>query len=144
MRRKSGRMKSPEKEATEAALTAALKRLNNDADDFIYKLLTESERLTVGRRVLIAHLILSGYTRMEINQLLSVSPNTYTKIKRWLDSELPDFESTHKTAQARSSADGNPHKRHSAAFTLENLRKNYPMHFLLFTLSSKLLNRLKN
>jgi Trp operon repressor len=82
MRKKLERMKPAEKVATEAALAATLKRLDNRADYFINNLMTERERFMIGRRVLISNLILSGYTQMEINQRLSVSPNTFTKIKR--------------------------------------------------------------
>jgi len=144
MRKELKKMKSAEKVATEAALNAALKRLGNNADSFVINLLTESERLTIGRRVLIANLILSGYTRMEINERLSVSPNTYAKIKRWLDEELPNYESTNLIERKRLSVKTEVRKRYPAAFSFESLQRKYPMHYLLFTLSKELIKRLES
>jgi uncharacterized protein YerC len=143
MRKKLERMKSAEKAAIEAALISALKRLNNNADTFIRSLLTERERLTIGRRILIANLILSGYTQMEINERLNVSPNTYSKIKRWLDEELPNYESTNKIERGRLEAKTKTRKYYPAPFSFESLRKKYPMHYLLFTLSKDIINRLE-
>jgi uncharacterized protein YerC len=144
MRKKLERMKSAEKAVTEAALLSAIKRLDNNADTFISNLLTERERLTIGRRVLIANLILSGYTQMEINERLSVSPNTYSKIKRWLDEELPDFENTNQIERGRLKAKTKLRRHYPAPFSFESLQKKYPMHYLLFTLSQELIKRLES
>ena len=143
MRKKLEKMKSAEKAATEAALSAVLKRLNNNADHFISSLLTERERLTIGRRVLIANLIISGYTQMEINQRLSVSPNTYSKIKRWLDDALPDFQTTNEIERARLNAKYKVKVQYPDPLTFAALRKKYPLDFLLFNLSKELIDRLK-
>jgi len=143
MRKKLEKMKLEEKVATEAALTAVTKRLNNSADHFIQSLLTERERLTIGRRVLIANLILSGFTQMEINQKLSVSPNTYSKIKRWIDDELPNFEATNEIERARSVTKYKARMHYPKPLTFAAMRKNYPLDFLLFNLSKELIDRLE-
>ena len=143
MHKKLEGMKSAEKAAINAALSAALKRLDNNAEYFISNLMTERERLTIGRRVLIANLILSGYTRMEINQQLSVSPNTFAKIKRWLDEALPNFESTNEIERVRLSVKVTKVMRRPNPLTFDALRKKYPMHFLLFNLSKELIDKLK-
>lgn len=144
MSKKLEKMKTAEKAAVRASLEAALVRLNNNADLFIENLLTETERLTIGRRLLIANLILSGYTRMEINERLNVSPNMYAKIKRWLDDELPQFESTTKIERARIKLKNKAKKIYIDPFSFAALQKKYPMHFLLFTLSKELINRLES
>jgi len=73
------------------------------ASAFLNNLLTEKERLTIARRLLIASMIQRGETYMEINEKLSVSPNTFTKIKKWLESELPNYNSVieHTTKATR-------------------------------------------
>jgi uncharacterized protein YerC len=144
MSKKLGKMKIAEKTAVKASLEAAVIRLNNNADSFIDNLLTETERLTIGRRLLIANLILSGYTRMEINERLNVSPNMYAKIKRWLDDELPDFESTTKIERGRIKEKKMTGKVYLDPFSFAALQKKYPLHFLLFTLSKELIKRLES
>jgi len=107
-------------------------------ENFLNKVLTEGERVTIGRRLLIAQLILSNKTYFEINEKLSVSPNTYSKVRKWLQSELPDYElvlaqyaTTSKTAK----------RQRIKPFSFKHLQKKYPMHFLLVSLTENLLNR---
>jgi Trp operon repressor len=144
MRKKLERIKPAEKAATKAALSATIKRLDNNAEDFINNLLTERERITIGRRTLIANLILSGYTQMEINQRLSVSPNTYTKIKRWLDSALPNFESTNEIERGKINSQAKIATSRIDPLSLAAMEKKYPLHFLLFTLSKNVIDNLKD
>ena len=143
MRKKLEKMKPTEKAATEAALSGVLKGLNNNAENFINSMLTERERLTIGRRALIANLIVSRHTQMEINQMLSVSPNTYSKIKRWIDDELPNFETTNEVERARMRIKHKERPHYPNPLTFEALRKRYPMDFLLFNLSKELIDSLK-
>jgi Trp operon repressor len=143
MRKKLEMMKRAEKAAIEAALAASIKQLGNDANHFISSLMTQRERFTVGRRVLIANLILAGYTQMEINNRLSVSPNTYTKIRRWLDEELPNFETTNEVERSRLNAKNKAKTQYLGPLTFKALEKKYPMHFLLFNISKELIDNLK-
>ncbi len=136
-------MKTAEKTAVRASLEAAVVRLNNDADLVINNLLTDTERITIGRRLLIANLILSGYTRMEINERLNVSPNMYAKIKRWIAEELPNFESATKVERSRIKTKNKVEKPYIDPFSFAALQKKYPMHYLLFTLSKELIKRLE-
>ena len=60
------------------ALYASAKEFsgNKPVESFIESLLTHSEKMALGRRILIAQMILASKTRMEICDTLQVSPNT--------------------------------------------------------------------
>lgn len=77
---------------------------------FLRDLLTESERVMLGRRIWIARLLLSGNSQAEIGKRLKVGPNTIWRVQKWLEDQFP--------------GDG----RHDYAA----LKKKYPLHFLLF------------
>lgn len=100
----------------------------------ITRLLTQKERITIGRRILIAQAILAGKTRYEINNHIQISPNTFTQIKRWLESEFPDYISAHK----RTLSETKVQKVRIEPFSYEHLKKKYPAHFLLFSLVEEL------
>ena len=87
----------------------------------------------IGRRILIAQAILAGKTRYEINNHLSVSPNTFTQIRRWLESELAEYHSAHATGVKE-------HKVKTLDFKSSRsyLQRNYPGHYLLFSLVEEL------
>lgn len=56
---------------------------------FIDNVLTEGEKMAVGRRILVARMILNGHTYYEINEQLQVSPNTFSQVRKWLDGQMP-------------------------------------------------------
>lgn len=100
----------------------------------LHNLLTPKEKIQIGRRILIAQAILAGKTRYEINNHLSVSPNTFSQIRRWLESELQEYSSAHqKTAPSKLQK-----KQTRKAFSYEHMRNAYPAHFLLFSLVEEL------
>jgi hypothetical protein len=80
---------------------------------------------------------------MEINNLLNVSPNTFTKIKRWLETEVVDFAtiSSESSPSTKENADNKPSSQHPYDF--KALQKKYLLHFLLFTLSEKIVKDLQ-
>lgn len=97
------------------------------------RLLTKTEKIKIGRRLLIARAILTGKTRMEVNEKLQVSPNTFAQIRRWVESEFTEY-----TPSTNVNKKTNSNRKHYTPFSFEHLRKRYPGHFLLFTLSKEL------
>ena len=71
----------------ELALKAFSVAAKSAPDSLLVKLLTNKEKVALGRRLIIAEAIKAGKTRMEINERISISPNTFTQIKRWIDSD---------------------------------------------------------
>lgn len=99
---------------------------------FLCDLLTESERIMLGRRVWIARLLLQDTRPDNIVVALKVSYATVYKVERWLNDQLPGYEQAlaglekeiDKRAMRREIKD-NP-------FGYAALKKKYPLHFLLF------------
>lgn len=126
-----------EKDIEKIALEVFQTTIPNDQDNVISSLLTKHEKVTVGRRIIIAQGILAGKTRFEINEYIKVSPNTFTQINRWLESELGDYHSAHK--QLKRSREFT--SKRIVPFSFEHLKRNFPMHFILFTTTEKLLKK---
>jgi uncharacterized protein YerC len=99
---------------------------------FLRDLLTKSERIMLGRRILIARLLLSGNTYEEVGRRLGVSRTTISRIEHWLEDEFPGYEQAIKGLEkemdkraVRAEIKDNP-------FSYAALKKKYPLHFLLF------------
>lgn len=103
----------------------------------ILSLLTPKEKIMLGRRLLLAQGIIAGKTRFELNNLIRVSPNTFAQINRWLESEL----GTYTPAQEAKKTDKRSTSRYVRPFSYEHLKKKYPMHFLLFSMIEKLIEK---
>jgi uncharacterized protein YerC len=108
---------------------------NND-DSILIKLLTTKEKISLGRRLLIAEAIKAGKTRMEINERISISPNTFTQVKRWIDSEQKIYTSA-KTNHEVSRKHLSRHKQ-VEKFSYQDMKRRYPAHFLLFAIVEEL------
>jgi uncharacterized protein YerC len=145
MRREISKIREREKQATLAALYKAAERIKGEASvqTFINDILTESERITIGRRLLIANLILTGQTYSEIHNQLGVSPNTFSRIRQWLTGRFPDYDQTLKDTYPVSSKTRADYTK-AVPFSFAHLEKKYPLHYLLFTLSRKVITDLKS
>lgn len=101
---------------------------------FLKDLLTESERIMMGRRILIARLLLSGKTYAEIKDDLRVGNSTIRTVERWLNDQFPGYESAvrgmEKEFEAREKRYDDKYMYATSA--LYRLKKKYPLHFLLF------------
>ncbi len=118
-------------ETLDALYTAAGTVRGRDAMKlFLRDLLTPSERIMLGRRILIARRLMAGGTRESIAAELKVGPDTIFRVHRWLQDQLPGYE------QAIAGLEGEFKKREEkklyATSALYRLKKKYPMHFLLF------------
>ena len=104
----------------------------NAAKEFLRDLLTENERIMLGRRILIARALLSGATHDQIVERYGVGKDTIGKISHWLDDQLPGYETV--LAKLEQVYTARAEKRYIAAnpFSFAALKKKYPLHFLLF------------
>ncbi len=103
---------------------------------FLRDLLTESERIMLGRRILIARMLLAGCSHRYIAEGLSVGTDTVWRVQQWLNDQLPGYE---KAVQGMSEElekrywKSRAGKRELyAKSALYRLKKKYPIHFLLF------------
>lgn len=101
---------------------------------FLRDLLTESERIMLGRRIMIAQKIMAGIGYNEIADDMHVGKDTVARVHRWLRDQLPGYENAIKEmekefAARKKKADD---KYLYATSALFRLKKKYPLHFLLF------------
>ena len=104
---------------------------------FLRDLLTESERIMMGRRILIARRLLTKATYEDISADLGVGHDTIRRVHRWLEDQFPGYERAIKEMERefekRKEING-INKRLYATSALYRLKKKYPLHFLLFPL----------
>ena len=97
---------------------------------FLKDLLTPSERIMLGRRIIIARLLLSGETYSEITKRMGVGHDTINRVQKWLEDQFPGYEDAVKRVEEEFSK--REEKKLYYESTLYQLKKKYPMHFLLF------------
>ncbi len=97
---------------------------------FLRDLLTESERVMAGRRILIARLLLSGATYDEIYTRMGVGHGTIRNVDRWLSDQVPGYEDA--IAALEEEFGRREFKKKYAKSMLFRFKKRYPLHFLLF------------
>ena len=97
---------------------------------FLRDLLTESERIMLGRRIIIARLLIAGESQRDIESQLKVGRDTIGRVQRWLEDQLPGFENAVEDLERE--LDAREMKRAYAQSALFRLKKRYPAHFLLF------------
>ncbi len=97
---------------------------------FLRDLLTPSERIMLGRRLIIARKLLSGETYDEITQTLGAGSDTISRIDKWLSDQMPGYEQA--IAGLEKELNRRQEKKLYATNTLYRLKKKYPLHFLLF------------
>lgn len=151
MSKRTEHIRYTEKEMTLAALEEAAKRMEGPypALTLINELLTESEKLTIGRRILIAQMILAGMTQAEINYTLSVSPNTFCRTRKWLEGQIPNYDDALREAMVLENErsdkryeERSSRKQYAPANTFRGMRQRYPAHFLFFNLADELFKHL--
>src|SRR3989344_624072 len=73
---------------------------------FLRDLLTTSERIMLGRRIIIARKLIAGETHRKIEEDMKVGRDTVQRVQRWLDDQTPGYE--HAVAKLEKELD----KRH--------------------------------
>ncbi len=102
---------------------------------FLRDLLTESERIMLGRRIIIARKLLNGGGCDDIATEMHVGYDTIYRIQRWLDDQLPGYEKA--IAEWEKELDKRQAKKLYATSAIVRLKKKYPLHFLLFPTPKK-------
>ncbi len=97
---------------------------------FLRDLLTESERIMLGRRILIARLLLQDETSDSIRQRTGAGYATIERIRRWLHDQIPGYETA--IAAMEEEFGRRDFKMKYARSMLFRFKKRYPLHFLLF------------
>jgi uncharacterized protein YerC len=96
---------------------------------FLRDLLTESERIMLGRRIIIARMLIAGKSYENIQDELGVGVTTISKVHRWLNDQLPGYE---QAIQGLEKIHKSRMLKFEAKKRFANLKRKYPLHFLLF------------
>ncbi|MBC7836252.1 hypothetical protein H7X87_00525 [Acetobacteraceae bacterium] len=131
MKRKVGDLSKEETIVTlDALYTAATAMKGRDAVKlFLRDLLTPSERIMLGRRIIVARLLIARVPYGEIEKRLRVSSTTIGRVHRWLKDQFPGFEQA--IAGMEKEFESRNEKKLYATSALYRLKKKYPLHFLL-------------
>lgn len=124
-------------EILDALYTAASSvRGRADMKLFLRDLLTESERIMLGRRILIARMLLAGCSHRYIADRLHVGQDTVSRVQQWLDDQFPGYEKAiagmTEALDKRYWNSKAGQRELYAKSALYRLKKKYPIHFLLF------------
>lgn len=134
MKRKAKDLTNKERMQTlDMLYTAASSVRGRDAVKlFLRDLLTESERIMLGRRIWIARLILKGEKYDEIAQKLTLSYKTIYRVARWLEDQLPGYEHAIKGMEKEFKGREKRFEIEHGPFSFRAMKRKYPLHFLLF------------
>lgn len=101
---------------------------------FLRDLLTSSERIMLGRRILIARKLLAGESSRTIAADMKVGNDTVYRVARWLEDQMPGYEQAVKAMEKEFENRKQKYedKKLYATSGLYRLKKKYPLHFLLF------------
>jgi len=97
---------------------------------FLKDLLTPSERIMLGRRIIIARKLLNDESYREISGSLGVGHDTIIRVHKWLNDQMPGYEQA--IAGLEKEFDKRQEKKLYATSAMYRLKKKYPLHFLLF------------
>jgi len=112
---------------------------------FLRDLLTESERIMMGRRIIIAQRLLEDKSYLEIKQELGVGMDTVIRVHRWLEDDIDGYEKVvKKLEKVFESRQEKRDKAYLDPFSFEGLKKRYPLHFFLFNLFDDLNKKTKS
>lgn len=91
---------------------------------FLRDLLTQSERIMLGRRILIAQRLVAGDRYDDIQAALGSGPGTIANVERWLQDQVPGYEKAIEGMEAEYvKRRGPPRERDSLAY----LKKRFPL-----------------
>jgi uncharacterized protein YerC len=97
---------------------------------FLRDLLTESERIMLGRRIMIARRLIAGKSQRNIGAELKVGTDTVWRVQRWLYDQLPGYEKA--IEELEKELRKREFKKNYATSALFRLKTKYPGHFLFF------------
>ena len=123
------------------ALYTAIESLKSreETKSFLRDLLTESERIMIGRRIIIAQKLLKDQSYEQIMREMKVGPDTIMRVHRWLEDENNSYEKVikqlEKTFESRQKS---IKKEFYDTDSFKSLKRRYLLHFFLFNLFDKL------
>jgi len=121
--------------------SVATLRGREEVKNFFKDLLSESETIMLGRRLMIAKELLEGKTYQEIEEAYHVGKATIGAVQHWLTSGFGGFEPTiERFAREWDKRAKRKEERIKARdpFSMAGLKRRYPMHFLLLNLFDEL------
>lgn len=132
MKRKIKDLSEKEKVETLDALYTAAGSLQGRAamKEFLKDLLTTSERVMLGRRIIIARRILAGDLTTDIAKDMKVGFDTIYRVQRWLNDTMPGYENA--IAELEKAEVKRRVQKYPEWGTFAYLKRKYPLHFLLF------------
>lgn len=115
-------------------------KTREDMKKFLRDLLTESERIMIGRRIVIAHKLLQDEGYDQIAAELKTGKDTIMRVHRWLQDETKGYEKAIEKFQKILEQREEKLNRSEYEFNhpFARLKRKYPLHFLLFNLFDKM------
>ena len=129
------------------ALYTAVESLKSreEVKNFLRDLLTEGERIMVGRRIIIAKRLLNEEPYEQIIREMRVGGDTITRVHRWLEDDVHGYEKVvKKLERVLESRQEKRNRANVDPFSFQGLKKRYPLHFFLFNLFDKLNQKSSN
>ncbi len=109
-----------------------------EVKNFLRDLLTESERIMLGRRIIIAQKLLKEESYEQIARDLHVGTDTINRVHRWLADEVNGYEQVVKKLEKELNIrQAKADSKYIDPFSFKGLRKRYPLHFFLLNLFDK-------
>ena len=131
-------MKKRQKDLTKEEIIATLDALytaasaikgRNEVKLFLRDLLTSSERIMLGRRIIIARMLIAGESYREIGRRLRVGNNTIRRVERWLEDQFPGFEKAVKEMEKEYARRARRSTHDLEPFSAQWMRRRYPLMF---------------
>ena len=110
-----------------------------DMIQVLYRLLTPSEQIMLGRRKQVAEMLVEGATYASIQKKLRVGVPTIRNIEKWLEDAVRDFDRIRaegrREEREQKSREKSWQQREPAEFgSFTSVRRRYAGHFLLLNL----------
>ena len=141
MRVKPRKLKEEDRIKSLDALYTSISALKtrDDIKSFLRDLLTEGERIMIGRRILIAQRLLRDEPYNQIMREMKVGPDTITRVDKWLSDQNLGYEKAiHALEKAFKSRKKSEFKDYYPSGPFANLKRRYPAYFLLSNLMEAL------
>ncbi|MFH0819566.1 MAG: YerC/YecD family TrpR-related protein [bacterium] len=115
----------------------SLLKSRDEVKRFFKDLLTLSEVVMISRRIQVAKMLLEGYFYKDIRKKLGVGFSTIRQVDRWLRYGFGGYKEIIKKYKKKYPEEKQIRARSNLPFSVDWLKKKYPLHFLLFNLTNK-------
>lgn len=143
MKIKPQRLPKEERERSQKALYIAAGAVTGKKamERFLSDLMTESERIMLGRRILIARELLAGARHDDIVKEMDVGYDTIANVQEWLQEQMPGYKAVVLKFRPKAVRKKIPTEKQRIAKIMRDqsfrgmfaeMKLRYPMHFLLF------------